>query len=102
MNKIGLLFVAAFFVLAFSGLGQTEAAAQVEGVSAPAAVQVVGAAQSDDDLLPMATCLMCGSSSSGACAGARQCVGSRKACRKKGCKITGTSSCSSAANVKKC
>ncbi len=26
----------------------------------------------------------------------------RKACEKKGCKVTGTSSCSTAANVKKC
>lgn len=102
MNKIGMLFVAAIFALALSGLGQTVAAAPVDAMAAPAAVQVVAPSQADDDLLPMATCLMCGSGSTGACSGARQCVGTRKACRAKGCKITGTSSCSTAANVKKC
>ncbi len=54
------------------------------------------------DLPEKSTCLLCGSGSTGACSGARQCVGSRKACRAKGCKITGTASCSTAANVKKC
>lgn len=53
------------------------------------------------------TCLMCGSGSSGSCAKksgkARvQCKGSRKSCKSKGCKITGTASCSSSANVQTC
>ncbi len=55
-----------------------------------------------NEAVPKATCYMCSSSSTGACSGAKQCRGSRKGCRKKGCKITGTSSCSSSANVKKC
>lgn len=56
----------------------------------------------EPDAAERATCMMCSSSSTGACSGAKQCRGSRKECRKKGCKITGTSSCSSSANVKKC
>jgi hypothetical protein len=100
MNKFAMLITAAVFTLALSGFAQTEAVAH-DAVTPPAAAQVVVADQ-QDDLLPMATCLMCSSSSTGACKGARQCVGTRKACRKKGCKITGTSSCSTAANVKKC
>jgi hypothetical protein len=56
----------------------------------------------EEDLQPMSTCFMCSSDSSGACSGAQQCRGTRKECRDKGCKITGTSSCSTAANVKKC
>lgn len=55
-----------------------------------------------DEAAPKATCFMCSSSSTGSCSGAQQCRGSRSGCRKKGCKITGTSSCSSSANVKKC
>lgn len=50
-------------------------------------------------------CFLCGSGSS-----CQQCPSisgkdtqkDRKACESKGCKITGTSSCSTAANVKKC
>lgn len=50
-------------------------------------------------------CFLCGSGSS-----CQQCPSisgkdtqkDRKACESKGCKITGTSSCSSAANIKKC
>lgn len=101
MNKLAMLFCAAVFTLALSGFAQTEAIAQ-DAVAPPAATQTTAVDQQQDDLAPMATCLMCSSSSTGACKGARQCVGSRKACRKKGCKITGTSSCSTAANVKKC
>jgi hypothetical protein len=56
----------------------------------------------EPDVEEKATCMLCGSGSTGACKGARQCRGSRKACRAKGCKITGTASCSTAANVKKC
>ena len=56
----------------------------------------------DNDLFPASTCFMCSKSSSGACSGADQCSGSRSGCRKKGCKITGTRSCSTAANVKTC
>ena len=50
-------------------------------------------------------CLNCGSGSSNGC---QQCDAggtssdARKACEKAGCKITGTGSCSSAANVKIC
>ncbi len=102
MNKLAMLFSVAIFTLALSGFAQTEAVAQVDAVVAPAAAQTAAVDQQQDDLAPMATCLMCSSSSTGACKGARQCVGTRKACRKKGCKITGTSSCSTAANVKKC
>lgn len=102
MHKIGMLFIAGCFALGLSGLGQTEAVAQIHSVAAPAAQSVAPAQEIESELLPMATCLMCSSSSTGACAGAKQCVGTRKECRKKGCKITGTSSCSTAANVKKC
>lgn len=50
-------------------------------------------------------CYLCGSGSS-----CQQCASGsgkdtqadRKACEQKGCKISGTSSCSTAANVKKC
>ena len=53
------------------------------------------------------TCLNCGSGSTGSCAKQSgkvrmQCRGSRSSCKKKGCKISGTSSCSSAGNVGKC
>ena len=47
-------------------------------------------------------CLNCASDSSGDCAGAGQCRGTREHCRSIGCKITGTASCSTAANVKIC
>lgn len=50
-------------------------------------------------------CYNCGSGSScDQCpAGSgRDTFDDRKACEKKGCKVTGTSSCSTAANVKKC
>ncbi len=56
-----------------------------------------------DEAVPKATCFMCSkSSSTGSCKGADECGGSRSGCRKKGCKITGTRSCSSAANNKRC
>lgn len=44
-------------------------------------------------------CLLCGSGSSNGC---QQCRGDRKSCEAKGCKISGTGSCSTAANVKIC
>lgn len=51
-------------------------------------------------------CYLCGSGSSNGC---QQCKYSgsdsfdqRKACEKKGCKVSGTGSCSSASNVKVC
>jgi len=50
-------------------------------------------------------CYLCGSGSSNGC---QQCAYSsdtgeaRKACEAKGCKISGTASCSTAANVKVC
>ncbi|MCW7468117.1 hypothetical protein [Leptospira kanakyensis] len=45
-------------------------------------------------------CFLCGSGSSNGC---EQCRGKdRKVCEAKGCKISGTSSCSTAANVKVC
>ena len=48
-------------------------------------------------------CFMCNKrESTGDCSGAEQCKASRKACRDAGCKITGTRSCSTAANVKTC
>lgn len=51
-------------------------------------------------------CYNCGSGSSGGCQqcpyGAKDTGDARKACEKRGCKISGTGSCSSAANVKKC
>lgn len=52
------------------------------------------------------TCVTCGSGSSNGCQQCRLPGGdnqaNRKNCEKKGCKITGTASCSSAANVKVC
>ena len=52
-------------------------------------------------------CYLCGSGSSNGCnqcraRGGKDTSEARKICRKLGCKITGTSSCSSAANVKVC
>ncbi len=52
-------------------------------------------------------CWNCGSGSSGGCAKQSgktrmQCSGSRSNCKSKGCKISGSSSCSSASNVGKC
>ena len=45
-------------------------------------------------------CLLCGSGSTNGC---QQCRGTdRKACAAKGCKVSGTASCSTAANVKVC
>ena len=55
----------------------------------------------------MGSCWNCSDGSSGACAKQSgkvrmQCEGSRDECKKKGCKIGGSSSCSSAGNVGKC
>lgn len=47
-------------------------------------------------------CLMCAKDSTDKCAEHQQCRGTRAHCRSIGCKITGTSSCSTAANVKIC
>ena len=51
-------------------------------------------------------CYICGSGSSGGCQqcsyGSSDTAAARKACEKKGCKIGGTKSCSTAANVKSC
>ena len=49
-------------------------------------------------------CYMCGGSSScKQCSyGSKDTFDARKACEKKGCKISGTASCSTAANVKSC
>lgn len=51
-------------------------------------------------------CVTCGSGSSNGCQQCRLPGGdtqaNRKECEKKGCKITGTASCSTAANVKVC
>jgi len=44
-------------------------------------------------------CLLCGSGSKNGC---QQCRGDRKSCENKGCKVSGTGSCSTAANVKIC
>lgn len=55
------------------------------------------------DLEPvMEDCFLCGGDSTGACSGAQQCRGTRESCRESGCKITGTGSCSTAANMKIC
>lgn len=52
------------------------------------------------------TCVTCGSGSTNGCQQCRMPGGdtfpARKECEKKGCKITGTSSCSTASNVKVC
>lgn len=51
-------------------------------------------------------CYLCGSGSASSCQqcryGGSDTQDARKACEKKGCKISGTASCSSAANVKVC
>ncbi|MBR56991.1 MAG: hypothetical protein CMH54_02915 [Myxococcales bacterium] len=71
-------------------------------------LQVLGAALLALGLISFSTstyaadCFMCGKDSSGSCAGADQCQGDRADCRKAGCKITGTRSCSTAGNVKTC
>ncbi len=55
----------------------------------------------------MGSCWNCSDDSSDSCAKQSgkvrmQCEGSRAECKKKGCKINGSSSCSSASNVGKC
>ena len=55
----------------------------------------------------MGSCWNCSDDSTGSCAKQSgkvrmQCEGSRDECKKKGCKIGGSSSCSSAGNVGKC
>jgi len=51
-------------------------------------------------------CYLCGSDSSNGCQqcryGDKDTSEARKACAAKGCKVTGTASCSTAANVKVC
>ena len=47
-------------------------------------------------------CFLCGADSTDGCDGAKQCRGTRDHCRDIGCKISGTASCSEAANVKIC
>lgn len=51
-------------------------------------------------------CYICKSGSSGACQqcryGARDTSEARKACERRGCKVGGTKSCSTAANAKTC
>jgi len=47
-------------------------------------------------------CLLCGQDSTDKCDGASQCRGTREHCKSIGCKISGTGSCSTAANVKIC
>jgi len=51
-------------------------------------------------------CYLCGSGSANSCAqcryGAKDTADARKSCEKRGCKIGGTASCSTAANVKVC
>lgn len=76
-----------------------------EGVTASAPTAPEGCpnlGDVDDEAVGKATCRNCGSGSTGACSGAQQCRGSEKDCRAKGCKDTGYSSCSTAANVKIC
>lgn len=60
-----------------------------------------------DEATPLDDCFMCGGGSSGPCGPQSgksriQCHGSRVDCRERGCRITGTASCSSAANVGNC
>ncbi len=51
-------------------------------------------------------CYLCGSGSTNGCKqcryGAKDTGDARKACESKGCKVSGTASCSTAANVKVC
>lgn len=104
VSTLGFIAAAAVLVV-FAGPSQEAVANARSLVVAPTAAQPAAAstqAPEQDDAQPMGTCLLCGSGSTGACSGARQCRGSRKACRAKGCKITGTGSCSTAANVKIC
>ena len=59
------------------------------------------------DALQMGDCWNCADDSTDSCAKQSgkvrmQCEGSRADCKKKGCKINGSSSCSSAGNVGKC
>ncbi len=61
-----------------------------------------GLAMSFGSVAAAEDCLLCTKDSDGACAGAQQCRGTRESCRKSGCKIGGTASCSTAANVKIC
>lgn len=71
-------------------------------MSAPVTPGTLNLGETDDETVGKDTCRLCGSGSTGACSGARQCRGTSQECRAKGCKDTGSSSCSTAANVKIC
>ncbi|MDY0002874.1 MAG: hypothetical protein RBU30_16365 [Polyangia bacterium] len=91
---------AAFMVAAFS---PPMVSAEADTVtSAPVTAPAPNLGETDDEAAGKDTCRNCGSGSTGACSGARQCRGTEKECRAKGCKDTGYSSCSTAANVKIC
>ena len=66
------------------------------------AVCLFGVVASFSSVALAGDCFLCARDSSGSCAGAQQCRGTRDSCRKSGCKISGTASCSTAANVKIC
>ena len=85
MRKLVALLGAALFALAAT---PTSARVQHE-VLAPSPIE-------------LSDCFMCAKDSTGACSGADECTSSRSECTKMGCKITGTRSCSTSANVKKC
>lgn len=89
-----IAFVGATLVLAVAALSS----APVQAKTAEGASVVPHESPS----IELADCFMCARDSTGACAGADECTSSRSECTKQGCKITGTRSCSSAANVKKC
>lgn len=97
-SVLGLL-AASVLVLGFTApVDQAQAGAMIVVPSTPDQCP----AAPDDEAVGKSTCYNCGSASKGQCAGANQCTGSRDECQKKGCYITGTSSCSTAANSKKC
>ncbi len=109
MKTLGLVFCficGAALLAGMSGPADTPSADQVKAPAqsvTPAPVKECTVPTDADFAAPKATCFMCSKSgSTGACKGADECGGSRSGCRKKGCKITGTRSCSTAANNKRC
>ncbi len=107
MKTLGLVFcfiAGAALLAGMSGPAEVSSADHLGSGSLTAPTAQDYTLPADEDIAaPKATCFMCSkSSSTGACKGADECSGSRSSCRKKGCKITGTRSCSSAANNKRC
>ena len=105
MNKIiGLITIVLVTGLLSIGWSSLTVDTSVEKNVTPDSTLTTNPAFYQDVVSPAnETCRMCNKrESTGACKNASQCRGSYSDCKSKGCKDTGSSSCSSSANVKKC